>query len=117
MIKIEHNGQSGYFITEDQKKQLDKVLKPLLSDNVEKWGKSMNNHDYYPSEPTAYIIDKVIENDPDEEFMYAVEEHLYEQTMEDNYIDFEEIRIKELIQSSDNLELIKNEDNNKAFIL
>ena len=35
MIKIEHNGQSGYFITEDQKKQLDKVLKPLLSDNVE----------------------------------------------------------------------------------
>ena len=35
MIKMQYNGQSGYFITEDQKKQLDKVLKPLLSNNVE----------------------------------------------------------------------------------
>ena len=36
MIKMQYNGQSGYFITEDQKKQLDKVLKPLLSNNVDK---------------------------------------------------------------------------------
>lgn len=35
MLKIDYNGQSGYFITEDQKKQLDKVLKPLLSPKVE----------------------------------------------------------------------------------
>ena len=36
MRKINFEGRSGYFITEDQKKQLDKVLKPLLSPTVDK---------------------------------------------------------------------------------
>jgi len=31
MQKITYKGQQGYFITEDQKKQLDKVVIPLLS--------------------------------------------------------------------------------------
>lgn len=30
MIKIEYNGESGYFITTDQKKQLDKIVKTCL---------------------------------------------------------------------------------------
>ena len=71
----------------------------------------MNNHDYYPQnppEPTAYIIDKAIINDPDEELMYAVEEHIYETNMERSFLDPEELRI---------MELIKNEGNNTAFII
>ena len=31
MRKINFEGQSGWFLSDDQKKQLDKVLKPLLS--------------------------------------------------------------------------------------
>ena len=26
MIEIEYNGQNGYFLTEDQKRQIDKLL-------------------------------------------------------------------------------------------
>ena len=33
MIRINLNGQDGYFITQDQKEKLDKILKPLLSSN------------------------------------------------------------------------------------
>ena len=34
MQKIEYNGQTGYFITQDQKEMLDKVIKPLLSNKT-----------------------------------------------------------------------------------
>lgn len=63
----------------------------------------MKNHDYYPQnppEPTAYIIDGVYETDPNDQFIYAVEEHLYEQRMELDYFDIDEISIQELIQDS-----------------
>ena len=30
MIKMTYNGQKGYFIPEDQKKELDKILLPLF---------------------------------------------------------------------------------------
>lgn len=33
MKKIEYNGQSGWFLSDDQKEELDKVLKPLLTEN------------------------------------------------------------------------------------
>ena len=30
MKKINYKGQSGYFITQDQKKQLDRILEPKI---------------------------------------------------------------------------------------
>ena len=71
----------------------------------------MNNHDYYPQnppEPTAYITVAVIEDDPNDQIMYAIEEHIYETNMERSFLDPEELRI---------MELIKNEGNNTALII
>lgn len=75
------------------------------------------NYNLNPPEPLEYILRESLETDPNDISIYTIEEHLYEQKQEEEFIDFEEIRIKELIPSSNKLELNKNEGKNTAPLI
>ena len=71
--------------------------------------KNYNHYNLNPlTEPLAYVLSQDLETNPNAIGIDVIEEHLYEQSHDLQYVDTEELR---------EMELIKNESNNKAIII